>query len=121
MAFGIEQYDSRWFQVGVVLVCIALQVCVRAAPLEPGSPVAKELRNGGSPFAVDWQQLSAIGGTGSDGQHASDVTASQDAAATAADIIGFEQRKVRVHTALAVGQNPGCPHRCCCPVLAWLL
>jgi len=83
--------------------------------------VAKELRSGGSPFAVDWKQLSATGGTGSDGQHVLDVTASQDAAATAADIIGFEQRKVRPTHSPGSSRTPGCPHRCCSPMLSCFL
>lgn len=54
---------------------------MRAVPLEPGSPVAKELRGGHcrSPFSIDWQQQ----------QPGDDVTA-----AAAADIVSFEQRKV---------------------------
>jgi hypothetical protein len=76
--------------------CAAVQVCVRAAPLEPGSPVAKELRGAGSPFALDWQQQQQQSGDGAGaaagGSLASDGGA--DAAATAADIINLEQRKV---------------------------
>lgn len=79
-----------------------VQVCVRAAPLQPGSPVAKELRGGSSPFAVNWRQQpggsSSSGGSGrvtADGcVQDPDVSVSMDAAATAADIIGFEHRKV---------------------------
>lgn len=77
-----------------------MQVCVlRAAPLEPGSPVAKELRCGSSPFKADWQQQqqelssSSVADAG-DGRLGPDVNHSTDAAATACDIIGFEQRKV---------------------------
>jgi hypothetical protein len=59
---------------------------VRAVPLQPGSPVAKELRGQPrSPFTTNWQQQ----------QPEQD---SRDApAAAAADIIGFEQRKVSRH------------------------
>lgn len=74
---------------------------MRAAPLQPGSPVAKELRGGSSPFAVDWrQQLSGSGSLSGGGVTADgsvqglDVSASVEAAQTAADIIGFEHRKV---------------------------
>lgn len=78
-------------------------------PLEPGSPVAKELRgasgSGGSPFAVDWSQhhqqqqqyqVSGAGGTGGgDGMKGGpDGAVSGSTDATAADIISFEQRKV---------------------------
>lgn len=73
---------------------VALQVCVRAAPLQPGSPVAKELRGGNSPFAVDWKEYSAAGAGTGDGSQPQDVSASTDAALAAADIIGLEQRKV---------------------------
>jgi hypothetical protein len=64
---------------------LLLQVRVRAVPLQPGSPVAKELRGGQprSPFTVNWQQQ---------GQGKGD--SSVPAAAAAADIISFEQRKV---------------------------
>jgi hypothetical protein len=68
---------------------------VRAAPLQPGSPVAKELRGGGSPFAVDWQHHSDGGTASGDSSQAPDVSGSTDAALAAADIIGLEQRKVR--------------------------
>jgi hypothetical protein len=63
---------------------LLLQVRVRAVPLQPGSPVAKELRGGQprSPF-TDWQQ-----------QQQGQGDSSVPAAAAAADIISFEQRKV---------------------------
>jgi hypothetical protein len=67
------------------VLLLVLQVRVRAVPLQPGSPVAKELRGGQprSPFTVDWQQQQQQEGDGG-----------VPAAAADADIISFEQRKV---------------------------
>lgn len=88
-----QRFEAAWGQPDMLFV---VQVCLRAAPLQPGSPVAKELRGGSSsPFAVDWQHNSGSGaGAGDGGPQALDVSASTDAAQAAADIIGLEQRKV---------------------------
>lgn len=71
-----------------------VQVRVRAVPLEPSSPVAKELRGrtttNSSPFRIDWQQQQASGPD----RLLQVQSPSKDAFTAASDIISFEQRKV---------------------------
>lgn len=87
-----------------------MQVRVRAAPLEPGSPIAKELRSrqgSSSPFKVNWQQQQQQQLTAGDGSPQA-ASASVDAATAASDIISFEQRKVsfrRLETPSATQQS----------------